>query len=150
MTQRLEILELLTHVLALSDSDQGGCLRTRRSTSCVILMHGRHFLIMMCSTPSPIALSFGECEWFALTHAGCAIIGVGNLSRDLERLLSAHLKSEVTHQHPTELEPEVALDTYDTAKGYHDAPEMGNDNSADLRTTHSNQGTMWKHVQSLF
>ena len=62
-------------VLALSDSDHAGCLRTRRSTTCNILMHGDHFLKMICSTQVPIALRSGESEWYALTHAGCAVIG---------------------------------------------------------------------------
>ena len=40
LIQRLERHEPPRHVLALSDSDHAGCLRSRRSTSCTILMHG--------------------------------------------------------------------------------------------------------------
>ena len=76
LAQRMERQNPPRCVLALSDSDHGGCLRTRRSTTCNVLMHGDHFLKMTCSTQVPLALSSGESEWYALTHAGCAVIGL--------------------------------------------------------------------------
>ena len=50
LVQRVERQDPPRCVLALSDSDHGGCLRTRRSTMCNILMDGDHFLKMICST----------------------------------------------------------------------------------------------------
>ena len=91
LVQRMERQSPPKRVLALSDSDHAGCLRTRRSTTCNILMHGTHFLKMICSTQTRIAWSSGESEWHALTHAACAVIGLKNLSRDLGRNLETHL-----------------------------------------------------------
>ena len=91
-------------VLALSDSDHAGCLRTEKSTTCNILMHGDHFLKMICSTQVPIALSLGESEWYALTHAGCAVIGLKNLCRDMGRYLAAHTAGDASAASGTERE----------------------------------------------
>ena len=55
-----------------SDSDHAGCKRTRRSTSCAILMHGRQFIKMLCTTQIPIALSSGESEWHPLVRTASA------------------------------------------------------------------------------
>ena len=57
LVERMERQDPPRCVLALSDSDHSGCFRTRRSTTCNILMHGDHFLKMICSTQVPIALS---------------------------------------------------------------------------------------------
>ena len=92
LVQRMERQDPPSCVLALSDSDQARCLRTRRSTTCNILMHGDHFLKLMCSTQVPIALRSGESEWNALTHAGCAVIDLTNLCRDMGRDLAAHMR----------------------------------------------------------
>ena len=57
LVQRMERQDPTRCVMALSDSNHAGCLRTRRSTTCNILMHGHHFLKMICSTQVPVALS---------------------------------------------------------------------------------------------
>ena len=59
---RLERQDPPRYVLALSDSDLAGGLRTMKSKTCNILMHGYHFLKMICSTQVPIALSSSERE----------------------------------------------------------------------------------------
>ena len=96
LVQRMERHNPPRCVLALSDSDHAGCLRTGRSTTCNVPMHGDHFLKMICSTQVPIALSSGESEWYALTHAGCAFIGQKNLCRDMERVLAAHMAGDAS------------------------------------------------------
>ena len=93
---RMERQKSPKRVLALIDSDHAGCLRTHRSTTCNILMHGNHFLKMICSTQTPIALSSGESERYALTHAACAVIGLKNLPRDLGRNLETHLRGDAS------------------------------------------------------
>ena len=57
LVQRMERQDPPRCVLALSDSDHAGCLRTRRSTTCNIFMRGDHFPKMICFTQVPIALS---------------------------------------------------------------------------------------------
>ena len=51
--QRMERQDPPRCVLALSDSDHAG------STTCNMLMHGDHFLKMVCATQVPIALAGG-------------------------------------------------------------------------------------------
>ena len=70
--------------------------RTRRSTTCNVLMQGNHFLKMICSTQVPIALSSGESEWYVLTHAGCAVIGLKNLCWDVGRDLAGHMAGDAS------------------------------------------------------
>ena len=96
LVQRMERQNHPKRVLALIDSDHAGCFRTRRLTTSNILTHGHHFLKMICSTQTQIALSSGESEWYALTHAACAITGLKNLSRDLGRNLEAHLMGDAS------------------------------------------------------
>ena len=96
LVQRMERQDPPRCVLALSDSDNARCLRTRRSTTCNILMHGDHILKMMCSTQVPIALRSGESEWYALAHAGCAVIGLKNLCRDMGRDPAAHMAGDTS------------------------------------------------------
>ena len=96
LVQRMERQDPPRCVLALSGSDHAGCLRTRRSTTCNILVHGDHFLKMICSTQVPIALSSGESEWYALTHAGCAVIGLKNWCRDMGRDLAARMAGDAS------------------------------------------------------
>ena len=51
---------------------------------------------MICSTLTRIALSSGESEWYALTHAACAVIGLKNLFCDLGRNVEAHLMGDAS------------------------------------------------------
>ena len=52
-----------------SDSDDGGCTRTRKSQSCGVLMHGDHLVKFYSSTQHVVALSSGGI------CAGSALIG---------------------------------------------------------------------------
>ena len=54
----------------MSSSTKHSRLRTSCSmvATCHILMHGNHFFKMICSKQTPFALSYGENEWYALTH----------------------------------------------------------------------------------
>ena len=96
LVQRMERQNPPRCVLALSESDHAGCPRTRRSTTCNVLMHGDHFLKMICSTQVPIVLSSGESEWYAFTHAGCAVIGLKNPCCDMGRGLAAHMAGDAS------------------------------------------------------
>ena len=80
----------------MSSSTKHSRLRTSCSmvATCHILMHGNHFFKMICSKQTPFALSYGENEWYPLTHVACAVIGLKNLSRDLGRNLESHLMGD--------------------------------------------------------
>ena len=160
LVQRMERQEAPRFVLAMSDSDHAGCLRTRRSTSCIILMHGEHFLKMICSTQIPIALSSGESEWYSLTHAGCAVIGLRNLARDMGRDLTAHLSGDASAARGIgarrgagkirHIETRTLwLQKHITEQEIILRQKKGSDNPADLGTKHLDQATMWKHTHAL-
>ena len=57
------------------DSDHVGCLRTRKSTSGMVLMRNAHCLKVSSHTQSTISLSSGESEYYGIVK--CAAIGLG-------------------------------------------------------------------------
>ena len=58
-----------------TDSDDAGCTKTRKSTSCGVLCHGSHLLKFYSSTQHTIALSSGESEFYAGIKAGSTLLG---------------------------------------------------------------------------
>lgn len=78
-------------MVAHSDSDRAGCRLMRSSTSRAIPFRRRQVLKMACSTQAPLALSSGESERCAQTHAASALTWMRHLARDVGRYLEAHL-----------------------------------------------------------
>ena len=74
-----------------SDSDDGGCLTTRKSTSGGALMHGSHLLKFYSSTQHVISLSSGESEFYAGIKAGSVLLGGIATMQDLGCEFSAEL-----------------------------------------------------------
>ena len=66
-----------------SDSDDGGCVQTRKSTSCGALYHGRLLLKFYSATQHVIALSSGESEFYAGIKAGSTLLGGISTMKDL-------------------------------------------------------------------
>ena len=62
-----------------SDSDWGGCVRTRRSTSGGVSMRGSHPIKFWSRTQSSVSLSSAEAELNALIKASCETIGLLNM-----------------------------------------------------------------------
>ena len=60
-------------IRAASDSDWAGCVVTRRSTTAVVILHGKHLIRGYSGTQQVPALSSGEAEYNA------AIKGIGNV-----------------------------------------------------------------------
>ena len=75
----------------LHDADHAGCLRTRRSTSCNVIVHGSHVIKMKSTTQIPQALSSGESEWYSTAACGALLIGMRNMAIDYGRTLEARL-----------------------------------------------------------
>ena len=66
-----------------SDSDFAGCRRTRKSTSGVAIMMGKHCIITRCKSQSVFALSSGEAELYAAVLACSMGLGAQQLYQDL-------------------------------------------------------------------
>ena len=66
-----------------TDSDWGGCTRTRRSTSGGALMHGGHLVTHWSRTQQLVALSSAEAELNASVKAGQEGLALRNLTVEL-------------------------------------------------------------------
>ena len=75
---RLWMQQLPNKLIAFSDSDHAGCLKTRKSTSGSMVFFGKHMVKSTSSTQGVIALSSGESEFYAAVKS--ASIGLGLLS----------------------------------------------------------------------
>jgi hypothetical protein len=75
---RFKRQRMRAHLDVYSDSDAAGCLRTRKSTSSTIVMHGDHCIRTSSTTQGVIALSSGEAEFYALVKSSS--IGIGSIA----------------------------------------------------------------------
>ena len=66
-----------------TDTDFGGCRRTRKSTSGGIAMIGNHFVKSWCATPSIESLSSGEAEYYGIVKGSSMGPGVRSTLMDL-------------------------------------------------------------------
>jgi len=75
-----------------SDSDHAGCRRTRRSTSCSVLMHGGHLLRASSTTQTVISLTSGESEFYALVKAVSMALGAEEMGKAIGAVLKTRVK----------------------------------------------------------
>ena len=75
-TARYEWQEAQSRLVAFTDSDWGGCVRTRRSTSGGVLMHGGHAVLHWSRTQQLVALSSAEAELNASIKAAQEALGL--------------------------------------------------------------------------
>ena len=66
-----------------TDSDWGGCVRTRRSTSGGVAMHGAHCLLTWSRTQQLIALSSAEAELNASVKAAQEGLSLKHMAEEL-------------------------------------------------------------------
>ena len=64
------------------DADFAGDLVSRRSSSGLVLLFGRHCLKTSSSVQEPIGLSSGEPEFYACVKGGAALLGMRSLMLD--------------------------------------------------------------------
>lgn len=73
------------------DWNGAGCLRTRRSTTGMCILHGDHLIRSISRTQANVALSSAEAELYAMVHAGSEGLGARAMGLDVGRDLSPHL-----------------------------------------------------------
>lgn len=83
-----------SQLIGSSDSDWGGCTKTRRSTSGGGIMLGSHLLSHWSRTQTCVALSSGEAELNAMLKAGCEGLHIQNLLRELGVQVGLHLRGD--------------------------------------------------------
>ena len=86
----------VSYVDVWSDSDHAGCRRTRRSTSCSVLMHGKHLLRVSSTTQTVIALSSGESEFYAAVKSISMALGAEEMGKDIGVTLKPRVKYDAT------------------------------------------------------
>ena len=74
--------ELLTHMSVYVDSNWAGCVRTRKSTTGVAIVHGKHLIRSFSRTQSSIALSSAEAELYAMVSAASEGMGARAMVKD--------------------------------------------------------------------
>ena len=76
------------------DSDHAGCKTSRKSISSAVLLLGKHMIKLSSTTQSPLSLSSGEAEWFALVKGGCLAMGTQAAGRDFGVDLAVQLSTD--------------------------------------------------------
>ena len=79
-----------------TDSDDAGCVQTRKSTSAGALMHGAHLIKFYSSTQHVLALSSGESEFYAGIKAGSTLLGAMSMALDLGEMKKGTLTFDAT------------------------------------------------------
>lgn len=79
---------------AYSDTDWGGCLRTRKSTSGGCLMFGGHMVKSWSSTQQSVSLSSGEAEFYGVVRASGIALGHQSLLKDLGYQIPVRIRTD--------------------------------------------------------
>ena len=74
-----------------SDSNWAGCKRTARSTSCGVVMRGKHHIKSWSVTQKRVTLSSAEAELGALVKASAEAIGVTQMAEGLGDSVTAEV-----------------------------------------------------------
>ena len=82
-----------------TDSDWGGCVRTRRSTSGGVIMRGTHLISHWSRTQQLVALSSAEAELNASVKAAQEGLGVAHLEEEFGRWLLVQLYGDSSANH---------------------------------------------------
>ena len=88
--------EKVDKMVVYTDSDWGGEVKTRKSTSGGCLMRGTHLLGHWCRTQQSIALSSMEAELNAICKAAVEGLGARNMTIEMERQEEIEIKTDAS------------------------------------------------------
>ena len=143
-----------------SDTDFGGCLRTRRSTSGGVAKLGTHVIKCWSKTQSTVALSSAEAELTGICQAAGEGLGLQSLLHDLGWHVDVRVHADaaaaigicrrrglgrVRHLAVADLWIQDRLRTGDFS--LHKV--AGSDNVADMLTKHLERALLEKHMTSM-
>ena len=141
-----------------SDTDHAGCLITRRSTSSITVMHGKHWIYSSSTTQKGVSLSTGESEFHGIVKTGSFALGMKVLLEDWGVDIGADVFTDATagkgiasrrgvgrvrHLHAPLLWIQAIIEKRTLALKKVD----GKVNVADLGTKHVDGTTLWRLMQ---
>ena len=88
------------HLRVYVDSDHAGDLLTRRSTSGMIIMRGKHRLRHSSTLQGPIGMNSGESEYYALVHGSAYSLGTQSMFEDWGLRLNLTILSDSSSARP--------------------------------------------------
>ena len=77
------------------DASHAGCVRTRKSTTCVVVRLGNHMIQDLSETQGTIRLSSGEAEYAGLVRGSQDGLYVKNLLRFFGRSAEVELETDI-------------------------------------------------------
>jgi hypothetical protein len=86
----------ITTINTFCDTDHAGCVRTRKSTTGVVIKVGDAFVRSICRGQSLIALSSGEAEFYGLVSAASESLGDQSLAEDFGIRLNIRIHMDAT------------------------------------------------------
>ena len=79
-----------------TDSGWGGCVRTRRSTSGGVILHGKHLIKHWSKLQTTVALSSGEAEIYACNKGASEGIGISQMCADFDVEKQVHMFTDAS------------------------------------------------------
>ena len=143
-----------------ADANHAGCLRTRVSTGCTVLMHGCHMIRFITGTQTDPALSSGESEWYGLVRCATNTIGLRSMAADFGLNLQVRLTGDATaasgiaHRRGAGKLRHVETKTLWLQRLVTDRriiirKEDTKDLVSDIGTKHVDSHTLWKHLKTM-
>ena len=96
VVQHIPKQNTITSLSTYCDTDHAGCIRTRKSTTGVVVMIGSAMLRSVCRGQSLIALSSGEAEFYGLVTATSETLGEQSIAADWGLKLSINISMDAT------------------------------------------------------